>query len=230
MATEIFERRVYKDRDEWFLDRKTGIGGSEAGAVLGISKWKTRSELWQDKTNRLPKYKEIENSAIKYGKVAEGALRVLFGAKFEEYFKIYHNGLETLVRKDKPYLRASLDGEIEVLQDIRFTSYDGNSYFLKKGMKGVLEIKTKQMPKAIEWKTDIPRDYFAQGVHNLNVTNYDFIIFVAELRYPSGSSVIRNFCFMANNLLNDMVQLELEEDKFWKQVKKEERVAQVINI
>ena len=39
---------------EWLDYRKTGIGGSDAAVVCGISKYKSPVELWMEKTNRLP--------------------------------------------------------------------------------------------------------------------------------------------------------------------------------
>ena len=34
---------------EWYDNRRTGIGGSDAAAVLGMSKWKTPYQVWREK-------------------------------------------------------------------------------------------------------------------------------------------------------------------------------------
>ena len=34
---------------EWHENRRTGIGGSDAAAVLGMSKWKTPYQVWREK-------------------------------------------------------------------------------------------------------------------------------------------------------------------------------------
>lgn len=34
---------------EWYENRRTGIGGSDAAAVLGMSKWKTPYQVWREK-------------------------------------------------------------------------------------------------------------------------------------------------------------------------------------
>lgn len=39
-------------RDEWLQMRKSGIGGSDAAAILGISPWTTPVTVWLDKTGR----------------------------------------------------------------------------------------------------------------------------------------------------------------------------------
>ena len=41
------------NREEWLKVRKCqGIGGSEAGAVLGVNKYQTNLDLWELKTGR----------------------------------------------------------------------------------------------------------------------------------------------------------------------------------
>ena len=38
------------NHDEWIEKRRFGIGGSDAGAVLGVNKYKSNLELWEEKT------------------------------------------------------------------------------------------------------------------------------------------------------------------------------------
>lgn len=37
-------------RADWLKLRRRGIGGSDVAAILGLSKWRTPLEVWQDKT------------------------------------------------------------------------------------------------------------------------------------------------------------------------------------
>ena len=53
-----------KTRDEWLAERKSGIGGSDAAAVLGISPWATPVTVWLDKTGRAPAKAETEAMRI----------------------------------------------------------------------------------------------------------------------------------------------------------------------
>lgn len=39
-------------RDDWLAVRKTGIGGSDAAAAVGLSPYKSQLELWLEKTGR----------------------------------------------------------------------------------------------------------------------------------------------------------------------------------
>ncbi|SOE81023.1 putative phage-type endonuclease [Caballeronia arationis] len=40
------------DRDEWLAVRRTGIGGSDAAAAVGLNPYKSQLELWMEKTGR----------------------------------------------------------------------------------------------------------------------------------------------------------------------------------
>ena len=42
-------------REEWLEKRKGSIGGSDAAAILGISRFATPYTVWADKTGRLPR-------------------------------------------------------------------------------------------------------------------------------------------------------------------------------
>ena len=37
------------DKKEWLEAREKGLGGSEAPAALGLSRWKTPFQVWKDK-------------------------------------------------------------------------------------------------------------------------------------------------------------------------------------
>jgi len=39
---------------EWHDERLRGIGGSDVGAALGVSPWKTQLELWSEKAGLVP--------------------------------------------------------------------------------------------------------------------------------------------------------------------------------
>lgn len=222
-TNEIFERCEYKNKSEWHKLRGGGIGGSDAAIIMGYSNWHTNNELWQQKVYGIVKENDDleDNEMIVYGKTTEDALRTLFQAKFVEYLKVT-NTKEVLLRKDKPYLRASLDGEIEVIKDFVFLGADEREYKLKQGMRGIWENKTSYMPRKEKWDKQIPMQYFCQIIHYLNVTGYDFVIVSVEKYYQGGSSIIIHFCFMRNEKLTDLKILEREEDKFWDMVVRKE--------
>lgn len=49
------KHRIPQTEEEWLAQRSTGIGGSDAGAILGMNKWKSPYTLWAEKTGKLPK-------------------------------------------------------------------------------------------------------------------------------------------------------------------------------
>lgn len=56
---------------EWISARVSGIGGSDAAAILGKSPFKSNVQLWEEKTG-LTKPPDIsDNPAVKFGKEAE---------------------------------------------------------------------------------------------------------------------------------------------------------------
>src|SRR5699024_6239617 len=65
MAKNVLEMT----RKEWLRARQTGIGGSDASAILGFNPWKSPFELYIDKTSN--EIEEIDNEAIHWGNVLE---------------------------------------------------------------------------------------------------------------------------------------------------------------
>ena len=77
--------------EEWLEYRRKGIGGSDAGVLYGLSKYKTEKDLWLDKTGRLPPEKDSISSwlAKEYGHYLEELVAITF-AKVTGYrvFKV----------------------------------------------------------------------------------------------------------------------------------------------
>lgn len=64
--------------EAWKEERKYGIGASDAGAMLGMSNWKSNEELWLEKTG-LREPEDISGKPfVQYGHDAEPHLRALF--------------------------------------------------------------------------------------------------------------------------------------------------------
>ena len=41
-----------ESREEWLKCRKSGIGGSDAGSVAGLNKYKSNVKLWNEKAGK----------------------------------------------------------------------------------------------------------------------------------------------------------------------------------
>ena len=57
------------DRERFLAERRTGLGGSDLGVILGLCKWKTPHQLWLEKTGRVTD--EADGLALRFGTFAE---------------------------------------------------------------------------------------------------------------------------------------------------------------
>lgn len=83
-----------KTREDWLAERRQGIGGSDAAAVLGLSPWRTPVSVWLDKTGRSAPQPETE--AMRIGTeledyVARSYMRET-GRKVTRYNHMIHDG------------------------------------------------------------------------------------------------------------------------------------------
>ncbi|KVD35461.1 endonuclease [Burkholderia ubonensis] len=58
-------------REQWLADRQAGIGGSDAAAALGVSRYKTQYQLWAEKTGRLEPENLDDVERIRFGNLME---------------------------------------------------------------------------------------------------------------------------------------------------------------
>lgn len=56
-------------REEWLAERRKGIGGSDAAAIIGMNHYVTPYMLWADKTGQLPE--QEDNEAMRQGRDLE---------------------------------------------------------------------------------------------------------------------------------------------------------------
>lgn len=201
------------NRDEWLKTRNSqGIGGSEAGTVIGMNKYMNNVELWEMKTGRREAPDLSGNEAVQFGKFAEPHLRELFKQDYPEYSVDYHE-FDIHVNDKYPFIFATLDGEL--------TRTDG--------VKGILEIKTTTIRKHSqwdEWDKKIPDSYYAQILHQLAATGWQFAILKAYIRYYSDGELkitIRHYTIDRREVESDIEWLISEEEKFWQAVKEDRR-------
>jgi len=88
--------------EAWLEFRKSGIGASESSAVLGLSKYKTRLQLWDEKVNGT---KQKMNSAMQRGNDREAEARFWFELEYDVQLEPKMVQHETL-----PWKYATLDG------------------------------------------------------------------------------------------------------------------------
>lgn len=209
---------VVNNREEWLKARQRGIGGSDAASVLGISPWKSNVQLWEEKTG-ITKPEDISNKeAVRFGKESEVAIRRLFELDFPQ-FRVEYDEFGMIANEpDCPFIFATLDGELTDQQN----------------RKGILEIKTTEIRRSIDWKKwneQIPNYYYAQIVHQLLATGYDFAILKARIRERGEygwKATVRHYCFERSKMLDDIAYLKEKEVAFWKAVQNKTRPALIL--
>lgn len=177
----VYNVLKFGNRQDWLKGRLTGIGGSDASAALNMNRWKTAHDLWAIKTGREQPTDISDNPAVKYGTEMEPILRESFATKHPEYSVEYMHDV-TLQNKNRLFMLYSPDGLLIEKET---------------GRHGILEIKTHQVNRYSRWQdwdNKIGMDeYFIQVLHGLNVTGFDFVELVAELRSNAEYQQVRTY-------------------------------------
>lgn len=198
-----------KDREEWLEMRQdVGIGGSDAGTVLGLNPWCSNLQLWRYKTGQEQPEDISYKPAVIFGKKAEEHIRELFRLDYPQY-DIKYNEFWMYVNDELPWQFATLDGELwEKLSD--------NQEILV----GILEIKTTTIQNKAqwdEWENGIPQRYYAQVLHQLSATGCDFAILRAYIRWYKDGELrvtVRDYRIERKDVEADIEYLCEQEQKF----------------
>ena len=171
-------------------DRQTSIGASDAGPALGLSKWKTPYQLWQEKT--VSEIIQFDNPILKRGRMFEPILRQMYSDETGRAVK----KVPKMTSEKYPFMSASPDGYAE----------DGKRY---------IEIKTaRNKPEWGEPGTDeIPLLYMVQVQHGLIVTGLE----VADIPVSFSLDDFAIYEVPADKELQEMI-IE-KEFAFWELVK-----------
>lgn len=178
--------------DDWLEIRRTrGIGGSDAAAVAGVSRYRSPLSVWLEKTGQL--IPDEPGEAAHWGNVLEDVVAAEFAAR---------TGLKPRRRRavlqsaQHPFMLANVD---------RLVSENGSM--------GILEAKTCGYWRRTEWLDGhVPDEYAIQLQHYLAVTGYTFgyvavLIGGQEFRH---TRVERN-----DDLIADLIRIEAD---FWRRV------------
>lgn len=145
MCTKISVRDM--DRKEWLQLRKTGIGGSDAGAICGMNPYSSPMTVFQNKTCEV--LEEQDNEAVRQGHDLEDYVAQRFmeatGLKVRRSNYMYRS-------EEYPFMIADVDR-------------------LVVGEDAGLECKTASAYNADKWKDgEIPLHYIMQCYHYMAVT------------------------------------------------------------
>lgn len=133
------------------IERRKGIGGSDAAGVLGMSPWSTPVSVWCDKTGRSePK---PETPAMRYGSYFEDYVARLYseerGVRVENYRTMIHKGC----------LLGNLD-RLVVPEGAKIASHKGEIR-----TDTLLECKTSGR----DWGDELPAHVYIQTLHYIGL-------------------------------------------------------------
>lgn len=214
----VLIRKHFEDRENWLNGRQElGIGGSDAAAVCGLSPWTSPVELWKIKTGQKQQRDISGNAAVERGVRMEPALRELYAA-MNPQMKVEHYPYDILAQIERPWLTATLDGELT----------DEN------GRHGILEIKTGQIMKKADYEKwadgRIPDYYMAQVVWQMLATGWDFVDMFAALQDIRGDWSIRSRRIERADHEDDLAWLAEKADEFWNYVQKRQMPPMVLRL
>lgn len=152
MATKLLMTvKEMADRDAWLKQRINGIGGSDAGVIVGLNKWKSPYTLWQEKTGATTAQDLSDVECVYWGQTLEQLVADEFCKRTGK--KVRKHGL--LQSVENPFMLASVDR-------------------LVVGENAGLECKTTNAYSLEEWTGDnIPDSYYCQCQHYMAVTGFE---------------------------------------------------------
>lgn len=212
----MITRTTYQNREEWLVGRSHGLGASDIGAVLGVSKFKTPIQLWQEKTGKVKASDISDNQRVQFGNDAEEPLRGMFRLMHPEYELTFEPF--TILRPVGRYsfLSCTPDGELVERET---------------GRKGIYESKTATCLSRADWEKwnyQIPQTYFAQIIEQMFCGEFSFAVVWALLLNAEGDGSLRAYRFERRDCeasIQDMLQ---KAEAFWGHVEAGTMPAQTL--
>lgn len=185
------------NRDAWLEARRTGIGGSDVAAILGLSKWRTPLQVFHEKRGEIAS--QPDNEAMRWGRYLEPVVRQAYADETGREVRVPTGMLRHPVRD---FMVANVDG-------ISGGEHDPLRLF---------EAKTAR--SADGWgdpgSDQVPQAYLLQVQHYMVVTAIE----VADVAVLIGGSDFRLYEVPADRELQEML-IEAEAE-FWSRVQRGE--------
>ena len=174
--------------DEWLALRRTGIGGSDAGAIMGVSPYKGAFSVWADKQGKLPPLED--NEAMRQGRDLEDYVARRFAEASGLRVRHEYSMLRSV---EHPCMLADIDRRII-------------------GERAGLECKTSRDITMARYRNgEYPMEYYCQCLHYLAVTGWD-CWYLAVLVYGT-DLLIYKIC--RDEVMDDIEALIKAEEAFW---------------
>lgn len=135
------------NKEQWLLERKVYLGGSEVAPIMGLSPWSTPLDVYREKMNPAVIYEE-ESEDLKRGARVEKYI-------LQEYSEVNNCSLETnlppVIDLKYPFMRGNVDAKVV-------------------GENVIVEAKSTKCPIA-KWEEGIPEYYRTQVAYYAMLTN-----------------------------------------------------------
>ena len=180
-------------RADWLKLRQKGLGGSDAAAAAGFSKWKSPLALWLEKTGQI--IPEEPGEAAYWGTRLEEVVAEEFARQTGLKVK-KKNAL--LQHSRHPFMLANIDRQVV-------------------GQAAGLECKTTSQYNQDQWEEDnIPQEYMLQCQHYLAVTG-SHTWYIAVL--IGGNKFLWREIQRDQQIIDSLIEIE---NHFWQRVEKGE--------
>lgn len=144
---------IAQSRAEWLAARQKGIGGSDAGAILGLNRWRSPVDVWLDKTGRSAA--QEENAAMYWGNKLEDIV-------VREY--VVRTGLEVRRHNFMPRVGVLL-GSVD-----RLVCEPGTVPAVKGEVRAKRLLEAKTASSKADWEDGgAPAHYVAQVMHYMGL-------------------------------------------------------------
>lgn len=214
MATQLMDgtltvdriESLPEDKQEWLGRRQSGIGGSDAAAVLGLSQWKSPLALWAEKCGLVehPNLDELE--FIEWGQVLEEPIAQKY-VQVTGRTLIDHGRFAIRTSATHPFMHCTIDREI-----VMGVSESDQGYKPPSSGLGDLSIKNVGAFKLKDWEVEPPLPYQIQLQHELYVTGLEWGSFAVLI----GG---QKFHWMDTPRNENFIKLLIEkEEEFWYKV------------
>lgn len=196
-----------KDDEQWHAERSQGIGGSDVGALLGLSNYASAYSVWALKSGLVDK--EPAGEAARWGHLLEPTVADAYAEDTGEALVEWPN--ISLISKKYPFMRANVDRLIVEPSD-EFpagvvTVWDKPEE--PPGVIGLFEAKTAGIASygtAHHWDDGaIPEGYMMQGYH------YGIVTGIRDIRYGAllaGQGLVTRELDWDDDTADNIIQVE----------------------
>ncbi len=188
-------------REQWLQVRQGGIGSSDAAAAVGLHPYRSRLQLWMDKTGRghllSPVDPQDDESPLYWGALLEPIVAAHYTRRTGHRVRRINAVLQ---HPGHPWMLANIDREVLGAPDVQ-----------------LLECKTAGIQGAWLWRDGVPEYVQLQVQHQLAVTGKQ----AADVAVLLGGQELQIFRIERDEEL--IAQLVALEQEFWSYVERDQQ-------